>query len=352
MKGFVRVFEAIVASIILIASLTFFFPDSSPPSGWDSTSLEIMAQDAIQSAYLNGTITRFVKTGDKDSLNAYFTQMLPKTVDFSITVRGIPNDIIRVACVDCSAGDLSEMQTILAPVDFNYNSRNISIRTEALAWTLNDLNEETDVLFFFDSTRVILYQSKIRNFLDSGGSVVLLSDIPNQNNLTTPIATIFNLTWQSGSSGSPGTFYDIYNSRNNSHYIAKYFASVNGTYPENIASRQFTVFHSSNINLSRDMRDAIQDNGLKFAFARAVSGAYNNHGRAVWINDYTRLNHGLAATKGTDQLVKAAVMWASGESYSMDDLPKQPPPVNFKSSILVYDGDLYIFELRIWRAFF
>ncbi len=347
MKGFIRVFEAIIASIIMIASLTFFFSDSTPPSGWESTTLQVLSQDALQSSYQNGTITRFVKINDKNSLNSYFSQMLPKTVDFSLNVKGIPNDIIRVSCVDCSVGQLSEMEAIFNPLDFEYSNRKISIRTERLDLVMENIREDTDTLFFFDKTKVVQHEAKIRDFLKSGGSVILLSDLA-ESDVNGPIGSIFNLSW-SGRGTSPGTFYDIYDGRNLSHFVAKYYANISGKYLENVQADTFT-FYGSNMVALNDKRTIV--NSMPVAYVRTNFDIENYDGRSVWFADYIRLNHNTTTTKATDDLLKASLMWASGESYSLDTIKKTPAPVHFKSSIIINDGDTYIFELIVWRAFF
>ena len=43
----------------------------------------------------------------------------------------------------------------------------------------------------------------------------------------------------------------------------------------------------------------------------------NNKGRFIWFSDYTRLS-GTNSTKNMDNLLKATIMWASGERFSMD----------------------------------
>ena len=124
MKGFAKIFEAIVASIVLLASLTFFFTPNVQRSGWDRASLQILVEDALESAYLNGTLERYVKTDNTTQLNMLFSAMLPKTVDFSIEVSGIPGKTINIVCVDCNQANMDDLSAILDPRDFSYKMKN------------------------------------------------------------------------------------------------------------------------------------------------------------------------------------------------------------------------------------
>jgi hypothetical protein len=276
--------------------------------------------------------------------------MLPKTIDFSLNVRGMPNDIIRIACVDCTIAEFSEMEAILNPLDFEYNNRGISIRTEQLDWIFNEIKEDTDTLFFFNKTRIILHEAKIRNFLKDGGSVMLLSDLA-QSDVDGPVGSLFNLTWGAPTGSPPRTFHDIYDAKNISHFIAKYYANLTGKYLENVPSDTFSAFNANSIIAVGDTKTIIRNTGTR-AFVRANFDIEKSWGRSVWFSDYTRLNHNDSDTRTIDNALKASLMWASGEYYSMDTVKKYPAPVHFKSSIIIYDTDTYIFELIVWRAFF
>ena len=344
MKGFARIFEAIIASIILLASLTFFFVPSIHESDWDDVTLHVLAQDVVESVYLNGTLTRFVKTDDKTELNNRISSMLPKTVDFSLDVSGIPNSIIYIACVDCTSSDMGEISSILNMTEFSYKMRNISIRVQSISLT-QPLPEGTNILFFFDKTKIATYESQINGTLKNGGTVFLLSDIV-QADTNGIIGSLFNLTW-TGTSSQTVMFNDVYNSNKTSHFVAKYYANISGKNRQDTETETFTVFDPSGI--------AANDKTIASGTSAYVQSNYkivNNNGRAVWFGDYNRLNHNTNPTRSIDRLVKAAIMWASGERFKLDVAKKIPAPVHFTSSIFVFDEDTYIVELVIWRVFF
>ncbi len=344
MKGFARIFEAIVASIILVASLTFFFILDVHETGWDNTMLQTTAQDSLYSAYRNESLMTFIKTNNKEGLNSLLSSMLPKTVEYSVRVKGVPNAVIFVACVDCTGSEESELLAILNTTEFSYGERHISIRVENISLANQAPPEETDVLFFFDKNKVNTYSAKIDRLLSAGGSAFLLADLDGSE--TEYIMHIFNIT--PGSSGSGPAFFPYVYGGNISHYVAKYYANVTERYIADVAADSFS-FHASFADAGNDGRDIVSGGR---AFARANYEINKTKGRAVWFGDYTRSDHSLPETKRVDNLLKAAIMWVSGEDYSMDILEKNPAPVNFKSSIMIFDEDLYTIELTLWRVFY
>ncbi|KHO47575.1 MAG: hypothetical protein QT00_C0002G0229 [archaeon GW2011_AR5] len=355
MKGFAKIFEAIVASIILLASLTFFFTPNVQKSEWDSTSLQIMAEDALESAYLNGTLARFVKTDNTTQLNAFFSEMLPKTVDFSIEVRGIPGKTINIACIGCSQTNLDDLSAIIANKDFTYKKKNTSINIQTLDLATQDVPEGAGILFFFDKSKIAVHQTKINDFLDTGGGVFLLSSLDSTDVGNTPIGNTFGLTWSGGTSNLQGRFEDvdggIFNSNKPSHFIARYYANISTRHLPNVQTDPFSVFVSTGIGYQADGKDIVKTPDSR----SYVRSNQIGRGRTIWLNDYNRVDHTCAScgpTRDTDNLTKAGIMWVSGERSKLDMIEKTPAPVNFKSSIFVFDGDVYIVDLTIWRIFF
>ncbi|MBI4174561.1 MAG: hypothetical protein HY517_02860 [Candidatus Aenigmarchaeota archaeon] len=344
-KGFAKIFEAIIASVILLASLTFFFVPDVRGSGWDETSLQLLSQDVLQSAYLNGSLARYVKTDNTTEFIAMISSMLPKTVDFSIEVKGIPNSVIYLVCADCSAGQASELTDIFNKTDFQYKNRNISIRIDDVDLLTEPLPADTNMLFFFDKAKIAQHEVKINESLAKGISVFLLSDLV-QADVEGRIGKMFNLTWV-GTSGQPGRFDDVLNASKVSHYAARYYANLSGKYIYDVQAESFTAFNPSGVRAESDASDVIKTDSGR-AHVRAKQGT----GRTLWFSDYNRASHQNPNTIAADRLVKSAVMWASGERFKLDLIKKNPAPVHFKSTIFVHDEDTYSVELTIWRIFF
>src|SRR3989338_2390507 len=275
MKGFAKIFEAIIASIIVLASLTFFFVPATGVSRWDSTSLQVTADDVLQAVYLNGSLDRFVKTDNRTQLNSEVSGMLPKNVDFSIEVSGIPNDIIYVSCVDCPSSD--ELVAMLSPLNFQYKNRNISMRIDPLTLSSTSIPSETNILFFLDKQGIIDYHAKIDVFLNNGGSIFLLSDL-TQSDVQGVIGNIFNLSW-TGNTAQSAHFEDVFNPNKTSHYAARYYANLTNRTLESTASVNFPVdasgFHQNGVLANSDEKNIVVTNDQR-AYARSNFTALNN----------------------------------------------------------------------------
>ena len=351
MKGFAKIFEAIIASIIVLASLTFFFVPATGVSRWDSTSLQVTADDVLQAVYLNGSLERFVKTDNRTQLNSEVSGMLPKNVDFSIEVSGIPNDIIYVSCVDCPSSD--ELVAMLSPLNFQYKNRNISMRIDPLTLSSTSIPSETNILFFLDKQGIIDYHAKIDVFLNNGGSIFLLSDL-TQSDVQGVIGNIFNLSW-TGNTAQSAHFEDVFNPNKTSHYAARYYANLTNRTLESTASVNFPVdasgFHQNGVLANSDEKNIVVTNDQR-AYARSNFTALNNKGRSVWFADYNRADHNAPTTKAIDSLVKAAIMWDSGERFKLDVIKKEPAPIHVKTGIFVFGEDPYLVELTVWNVFF
>ena len=351
MKGFAKIFEAIIASVIVLASLTFFFVPSTGISKWDATSLQVTADDVLQAVYLNGSLDRFVKTDNRTQLNNEVSGMLPKTVDFSIEVSGIPNDIIYVSCVDCSSSD--ELVAMLSPLNFQYKNRNISIRIDPLTLSNTSIPSQTNILFFFDKQKILDYNTIVNTFLGNGGSIFLLSDL-TQSDVQGAIGNIFNLTWI-GNTAQSAHFEDVFNPNKTSHYAARYYANLTNRTIAGAASVNFPVdatgFHQNGVLANNDEKNIVVTSDQR-AYVRSNFTALNNKGRSVWFADYNRANHDAATTKAIDNLVKAAVMWDSGERFKLDIIKKEAAPVRMKTGIFVFGEDPYLVELTVWNIFF
>ena len=356
MKGFARIFESIIASVVILTSLTFFLVPNIKASGWEDATIQTLAQDALESAYLNGTLTRYVNTDNVTSLYTLMSQVLPKSVDFSIEVSGTVNNIINIVCVDCTDDNVTELKTMLIPLDFSYKDRNISIRVQKLSLAINDVPKDTNILVFFGkvvngANGIKTYETKINSTLSNGGSVVLLSDLTQQD-AQGVIGNMFNLSWSNPASPT-SKFDDLYDGRKVSHNVARYYANTSSKNLADLSTVDFTVFHQSGVIADSDLKNIAKSTVANSkAFVRANYNIVNSNGRSVWINDYTRTDHNDRFTKTIDNLTKASIMWASGEKFKLDIIKKEPAPVNFRTGILVFDKDVYTVELIVWRIYF
>lgn len=345
MKGFVRILEAIIASLILIAVLPFFFPKPAA-SEWTDVVLQTQAMDAVAALHKSGILEAYVKSNDASSLNAEMNKLLPKTVDFSVEINGIPNPVILVGCV-CTPEQLNDLEGILVPVDFTYRQRTVSIRVASMA--LDSIDPRTNVLLVFGYRNMTPYRSSLDKFLENGGTIFVFGDLTKSQTEDGIMNTTFGLTWDDALVSGPGRFSDPSNVTRASHRVFGYYRNVSGGSEGDI----FGGFGTAGVNkIAADSRTVISGDQVSFVKVnRFIAG--NGKGRTVWFAGYDYTSDSGDAQQAKN-LTKASVMWASGESYKMNVYQKQ---YGKKFLVVKHLGVLDGFEpfemsLIVWRVFF
>lgn len=198
MKGFVRIFEAIIASMILLSSLTYFI-FITKYSGWGDAQTQLQIEDSIASLGRSGLLNSYIKSNDIASINNKLRQILPKTTDFSIEVSGIPNPQIYIGCV-CTDSERSALENMLSPLNFNYKGRNIEIRVSPVSFA--NIDPKTNIIFVYGYKDLTSNRTDIDKFLENGTLVML-------GNLSSPLndvmTGIFGLAWKGGTPSAPAS---------------------------------------------------------------------------------------------------------------------------------------------------
>lgn len=346
MKGFIRIIEAIIASIIILTSLSFFIPPLTSRNGWDYGISEIKLEDAIFSLHLNGSIAKYVKDNNATGLRVLLENFIGRSSDFSVEIVGIPNPIIYTGCV-CSDAEFSELKSHLGAstggnLSFYYKERQIEIRLERVSPT----NTNSNILLFMnmDSLNSNYTDPNIRNsmirFLENGGTVMLIGDITQTQTSNKASREIFNISWSLSIPASSGRFSEYSNFYKISYNIAKYYSNLTGISPSQAYFQNFNTISKIAINNNT----IIEDNTKSVSFVVGNKNIVNGNGRALWI----------AGSDWSDEiknLTKASMMWASGEKYKMDISKKTVPRTSQKASIIIYDLDSYEFIVTSWRIF-
>lgn len=342
MRGFIRILESIIASIILITSMTFFLTPGVLETGWDETMIQIETQDVLFTVNENATVKEFIKLNSISSLNEKFEELFSSTMDFSIHIDGIPNPIINIGC-NCSESEITELENMLDPLIFNYTGRSIDIRIANAS--IMDISENTNILFLFDYKNLTIYESELDDFLEQGGTIFMLADITEEQTNDGFMNETFDLSWYgTGNPANNGEFYDTTNVDKVSYKISKYFVNISGLPDTTI----FSAFNRGpGINhIAWDNKTIVWDTGNKFSFVKINEEIVNGNGRTVWFNDYTHNN------VPTNYLLKATIMWASGERYNMDTYDKSYPKTYTTTKYIMFDEDPYEIEVTVWRVFY
>ncbi len=349
MKGFARILEAIIASIIILTSLTFFLTVSVKQSNWDSALSEIRAEDAISAGYKTGLMPSFVRSNDNTSLRNLLEGLFSKSTDFSVEIVGMPNPVIFVGC-SCSDAQANDISTRLAPLNFTYKGRPIEMRIQRISVT--NVPDETNIILFMtyddlnNAYNTANGKNSIEQFMESGGTLFLIGDLTQGQANSEVIKNIFNLTW-SGDSGinAVGKFSDPYNSTNIAYNIAKYYENITGKSAENENFDQFNTNGDTINKISVDNTTVIQTSNKKFSLVKGRKSIINGNGRALWFAENSNSGQ-------VNNLTKTAIMWASGERYKMDGaIKKIPSQTSQRASLIIHDTENYEFRITTWNVF-
>lgn len=349
MKGFIRILESILASIILMGAMAYFFEPVVKYSDWSDTATSVEAGDALIVMGKNGKLDEYINyvnidevdcnkgCSDKVALNGNLSELLPKTVAFSVEVRGRPNPIILIGC-NCTNEQKAELENLLSPLIFIYKNRPIEIRIKNVAISaVNSMEPKPDILFIFGYKNLseAQYKSHAELFLENGGSIFMLADLVQPSWLEGFLDEKFGLVWKVGASSTQGEFYNSGNINSTSYRIADYFMNISG-----LSSSESFNLNTNNIDI--DYRTIIAA-GSSYSFVKVNQ---LSRGKTVWFANYTTADNKL------NNLTKALVMWASGESYKMDLYNKNIPEI-YSSFHCIFGGEEpYEIRLIYWKVFY
>lgn len=347
MKGFIRILEALIASFIVLASLTYFLSAPVRYTPWGEVFLRIQAQDALVSLYKTNLLTRYVQENDIDALNGILTTLLPETADFSVEVVGIPNPIIYIGC-DCSDAEINDLKNMSSPLDFVYKKRNISIRIKKES--KDDMDPRTNIHFMFGYRDLKNYKKEMNEFLLNGGTIFMLSSLERNQVEDGILNETFGLKWRETANPSNwGKFYNYDDVGKVSHRIANYFLGIVNESLD-LDNKKFRFLKEEEKNdIKIDEKTIIVDVNNLISHVKVNE---LTHGRTVWFAEYDHNDNDV------NELLKAVILWASGEGYRMnpgykDVMIKKLKDENvpyIEATYLIPDG--YEVRLKSWSIFY
>ncbi len=337
MKGFIKILEAILASIVILIALTFFFNIDVKQTDWDNILLQIRAEDVLASLVNNGTITEAIYTSNPSLINNSLLDttlgMLPATIDYSLEIRGIPNPVIYIGC-NCTDASVADLENRLSPLDFKYKGRDISIRIAQDS--LENTRSETDILFLHGYKDLKPYSSSLEKFLENGGTIFMLGDLTQSQVEDGFMNTTFGLNWSINSRSNTGIFVPPDNENFTSKFrIEKYYNNLTNDTPI------FGFAGAASIGIEDDHTIIISYGGT--SLVKVNKDIVSGNGRTVWMSDYVQ-------SSATNNLTKAVIMWASGEEFRLNR-EKAVPPKHLETRYIIRDKDTYEAVLSLWRIF-
>lgn len=214
MKGFIRVLEMILASIILLSSLSFFFSTYIKPSRWQEAELQLYGQDILKSLDEAGLLRRMIEEGNVSGLEETIRKVLPESVGFLIEIEGLPKESITIACncTDLEKDRLQEMLHISSSVDqvMRFKGRKIKfiILDEGSLEEILKQDAEwdnIDIIVFFGLQNLTKYEERLNQFLSKDKALVLISNV--DENIDDFYSRLFNLSVSSGDVNDENELY-------------------------------------------------------------------------------------------------------------------------------------------------
>lgn len=326
MKGFIKILEAIIASLILLVSLTFFFTPTLRPSLWDEATLHLSAMDAINTMHASGSLQNDVRNDNYADFNNRMFNLLPKTVDFYAEVLGIPKSTINVLCI-CSSSQLDNFQKKIGSNPFFYHDRLINI-VFGTASNLDDASGK-DIVLYLDYTELSDDKNRIISLLKNNTGFVMVANLNTMQINDGVMNDIFDLS--AGSIGTGSAFLVASSPGHDNARIEKYYRNISST--EIFSYVPQIVALDSEKSIASDATASYMKLNLPYG------------GRTVWSAHSTD-----ASLNATYVLIKSSFMWASGERYILGD--KKISSKDMRSfGLVVYDKDPYSIVLHIWRVF-
>ena len=366
-KGFIRILETIMASIILLTALSFFFSAESPQNDWTDTLIQVQSQDALAVMYRTGTLNTNIMASDVEGMRNELKKLLPNNIDFSVEVRGIPAPRIRVGCDRCTDAEIEEIKKRLdsepSIPQINYNGRDIRIDIDKVDIT-DEIPDDMDILMLVSLPNENLFPD-IQEFMRKGRGLMLYKDLllenlPQEGETSNPvIGEVFGITTtgRGPDFSSTGTLTNPDNVDHLSHNFYKFVKGIS------LDSTSFDEFHTDNNEnrvISSGQTAILKSDSFSLVVATNFSG-----GKAVWFAGFDHTaqpmnGDEIVPTSRTEDLFKAAVMWL-GDDYKMDNPSllrsrSKSPPEDKSFQTISYYGvigeEIYEIRLLIWKVFF
>ncbi|MBI4014481.1 MAG: hypothetical protein HY365_00850 [Candidatus Aenigmarchaeota archaeon] len=344
MKGFMRILEAFIASIILFASITYFFSITNY-SFWDSATLRTTAEDALRSLYMSGMLNQSIYNGDTAPIKSALSRFLPGTAEYAMYVSGVPPPSLRIHCV-CATNEADAIQSRLGGI-FMYKGRAVTILMSADP-DATKVDKAANLILFTDTASMQGNKPLMEQWLSSGRRIMLFSNLAETDFLSDVdniLGGVFGLAWQSGtgSGGTAGFYSDVVPSP--SYTVKKYFTH-SSAYDEN---EKFSFTADPDLNRVAVDINSIVTSTEGYSLVKASKGS-------AWFAGYdgdSVDDDGAVINDDVNKLFRAALMFAEGERYAIKNAaPPSRQPYSVATLTGSVDGDPYIMTILIWSVFY
>lgn len=374
MNGFIKILEAVIASILILISYIYIMQYQIPQISGD-ISRDNKIKDMLIVLLKTKLIAKAVQENNITIILPYL-EALKENID--LEVQDIPPPLISIVC-NCSQSDYLLLLNSLLPFENNFKNRKINLSVRR-----GSVEEDADIILFMDYNEFHNVENLVLTKFLQGRNIVLVSNISEQALSTDDVLKeIFSLKISNLQPTNKNKFVDISNFANISYKFNNYFTNVylkfednekiyvNGSYytiyicfnetnyividstcetGERIYANDVFYVDSTALKLynvtdihayigiiERDYQFVFQPSSPVLADENTIVRNENNisimntnvkdSSRALW----------MAKQLSTDmkQLLKASILWASGEKYK---LISQSIPEEYKEISLFVPG--------------
>lgn len=349
-KGFIKVVEAVIASIIVLASLSYFFGYYVRPSEWDNAQIKLQSQDILNT--MDDKIVDYMKTGNPSDLRDTIQNMASERIGFSINVVGAPPPRILIACVKCTDDELNDLTNRTDPMSSYQDARGrrISVAINKVS-SFAVVTKDMDIMFIYGYGKINSDSERqnIKNYLDAGGNVILFSEltqaqIDDENNDF--LKTVFGLE----SVGSNSLVSRFYNPTTSGSATAKVYYYYSAIYTANAQPANPLSIDTSNVAVDDDT--IVYDSSSSAVHAQK----YYGNGRAVWFNYYDK-DHRTMTNGDSNDLLKSIIMWSAEDFTIVPEpvftltLPKSYFTTSYIFSIVNSAFNMYKVKMTMWYIY-
>ena len=335
MKGFIKVAEAIIASMILFLSL--LYTSYTPETGsWSTVIVKTNAEDAIISLEKNGSIERFLNGSlTRNNFLGITDALISENIEYQLDFRRIPkfnsisstdNSPIDIYCI-CNDSKWNEIDTLLGS-QLSFADRNIQISKDHGDTYADNLRFRSELDVFIITEDINF--NFVKAFLENGQSILFLknlseSDVSNLENL-------FGISWNNELSDN-----------NNFEFVNNTHGKTVERYYDNMTnSGTLTFSASSNNKIEPSTGFSIVGDGKSMLVGNIPT---EDRGRTLWMPDYSGSNF--------NSLLKSGVLWLSTSRFVLNkrDIPNEIPST-IHTIIGVFNGYPYEMRITVWRSFY
>jgi len=226
MKGIARVLEAILASLIILGSLSYFLVAKVHESKWGYAILENELQDVLIALTKTGELIDFIRKNDITGLHLELNALLPKTVMYRLEVIGLPKPVIRIGC-NCSESELLKLRKMLhleRERIIEFNGRNLSFGFQLV--DLSRPSEDIDLIVFFGYRNLSRYSWELESFLREDKGIVMIANLSDEDLNDAYLTGLFGLGYKAGDPSSDNYFANTSNVSTISYHISRLFADM------------------------------------------------------------------------------------------------------------------------------